>query len=300
MKPDFLMPHQLRGRRGWISLALLLALALLALVGRWDLRRRHGQPELRRLVAQAGDSVFTVARLRAWLAAQPESLGSEQVRAWLEGWVEDQILAQAALRQGLDTLKGAREELGRIRLRYLRGLLEEQSLSESLSVSTLELKTWLKGNGALLELPERRLRLEWWAGRDSLVLARLAREVARGRDVGQRLEGLRVIHGRTDYLARGELEPGHAEAAFRLKPLQMTPVLPLSTGWVCYQLESQRPAGWVPDPDEDEALVRAAMLQDLRWKRLQARLEALRQEAVWKVDLDPLLEVEAGVPPPRR
>lgn len=300
MKWEFLRPHLLKGRRGWISLAVLLLLALLAVIGRWDAQRRRGHPELRRLVAQAGDSVFTVARLRAWLAAQPDTLSRAEVQDWLEGWVEDQILAQQAVRQGLDTLHDAREELGRIRLRYLRGLLEEQSLAESLSISTLDLKTWLKGNSALLELPERQARLDWWAGRDSLALARLVPGLLRGRVTDQRLQDLHVIHGQTGYLGRGELDPRHAEAVFRLKFLQMTPALPLSTGWVIYQLAGQRPAGWVPDPDQDEELVREAMQQDLRWKRLQARLEALRQEAVWKVDLDPLLEVEAGVPPPRR
>jgi hypothetical protein len=58
--------------------------------------------------------------------------------------------------------------------------------------------------------------------------------------------------------------------------------------------------GWLPDPEVDGDIVRTAMLQDLRRKRLESRLENIRQSAVWKVDLEPLLEVESGVPPARR
>jgi hypothetical protein len=299
MRIDMHRPQLLKGRRGWVTLSVVLALGLLAIIGRWDAQRRK-RPALHRVVAQAGDSVFTVARLRAWLSAQPETLSRVEVQDWLEGWVEDQILAQAALRLGLDTLGGAREELGRIRLRYLRGLLEEESLAESLSISKLELKTWFKGNSDLLAQPERQLRLDWYAGRDSLALARLSPQLARDRVPERRLEELGIRRGQTGYLPRSELSPRHADALFRLKYMQISPVLPLPGGWVLYRLAGQRPTGWLPDPDADEALVRDAMLQDLRWKRLQSRLEALREEAVWKVDITPLLETEGGVPPPRR
>ncbi|MFA7332238.1 MAG: peptidylprolyl isomerase [Candidatus Delongbacteria bacterium] len=293
------LSRALWGKRGWVALGVLLLLALLALLGRWDTHRRRARPDLERAVAQADDSIFTVARLRAWLDAQPDSLSREEVQHWLEGWVEDQILYQAAVRQGLDTLGGVREELKRLRLRYLRGLLEEQSLAESLRISTLELKTWARANQDLLALPERQLRFSWVAGADSLALARLIPVIQRDQLTRKRLEDQRLGSGRTEFVTRGELPLAHAAILLGLKLHQASPVLRGPEGWMVYQLEEVRPVGWVPDPDQHEELVRAAMLQDLRWKRLQSRLETLRQEAVWKVDLTPLLEVEIGVPPAR-
>lgn len=293
-------PHFLKGRRAWVAIGLVLLLATLALLGRWDARRRRPQPEMLRSVAQAGDSIFTVARLRTWLAAREDTLSREEIRQWLEGWVEDQLLAQAAMRQGLDTLHGVAEELHRIRLRYLRGLLEEQSLAETLSISKLELRTWARANEDLLAIPERQLKLSWYVGRDSLALARLVPQLQRSRVRERHLSDEDLQSGQTPYLTRSELPATHAAAVSALEMRGVSPVLPLPGGYVVYQLVGQRPVGWVPDPDADEGTVRAAMLQDLRWKRLQARFDALRDEAVWKVDITPLLEVESGVPRARR
>ncbi|MDP2360987.1 MAG: hypothetical protein Q8O14_09570 [bacterium] len=294
-------PRSRRGRLAWTAVALLAALTILALIGRWDAaRRRQISPELRRAVAQAGDSILSVARVRAWLDSRPERLSQDELRRWLEGWVEDQILAQAAARLGLDTTASVREDLVRLRLRFLRGLLEEQSLAESLTVSKLELRTWAKANEDQLALPERHVQVTWLFGEDSLALARMIPHLARGRVREQDLEELELRRGQSGYLARPDFLPGHAEAVAALKMLEVTPVLPLPGGWVIYQLTGQRPVGWLPDPEQDEELIRRAMIQDLRWKRLQDRLETIRREAVWKVDLTPLLEVESGVPPSRR
>lgn len=289
-----------RGRRGWVALGLVLGLTLLALLGRWDTRKKRVNPELERAVAQAGDSIFTVARLRSWLAAQPDSLSPAEIQRWLEGWVENQILAQAALRQGLDTLADIREELGLLRLHYLRGLMEEQSLAESLKVSTLEVKTWARANPDLLALPEAQLRFQWLTGGDSLALARLLPQFQRGQLGEKRVADLRLGAGRTDFVTRQELPPAHAPFLAGLKLRQATPVLRGAEGWVVYRLEEIRPVGWMPDVERDEELVRSLMLRDLSWKRMASRLETLRQEAVWKVDLTPLLEVEIGVAPDRR
>jgi hypothetical protein len=289
------------GRRGgWVALGVVLVLTLLAFIGRWDTQRRKAHPELERAVAQAGDSVFTVARLRSWLDAQPESLSVEDVQRWLENWVENQILSQAAHKQGLDSLAGIREELGLLRMRYLRGLLEEQAMAETLRISSLELKTWARANQDLLAAPERQYRFSWVAGADSQALARLIPIIQRDQLTRKTLEDRRLGSGQTDFVTRAELPLSHASALISLKLHQTSRVLRGPEGWVVYQLEELRPVGWVPDPEQDEELVRMAMLQDLRWKRLQSRMETLRQEAVWKVDLTPLLEVEIGVPPARR
>jgi len=293
------MPSWRRDRRGWIAVGLIVMLVSLALLGRWDWRSRSDQPELRRAVAQAGDSVLSVARLRAYLDSRGDSLTREELERWLDGWVEDQILAQEAHRLGLDTLARVREELGRLRLRYLRGLLEEQALAETLSISQLELRTWARANEDLLALPERQLDLDWYSGQDSLLLTQLVALLRRGRVELPLPDSLGVLKGRTGWTALDELPRAHGPILEGLDLAQWSPVLPVPGGWILYQVQGQRPVGWLPDADQDEAMVREAMVQDLRHKRLESRLEALRQEAVWKVDLDPLLEVESGVPPSR-
>lgn len=293
------MPTWRRDRRGWIAVGLIVMLVSLALLGRWDWRSRSDQPERRRAVAQAGDSVLSVARLRAYLDSREDSLTREELERWLDGWVEDQILAQEAHRLGLDTLAHVREELGRLRLRYLRGLLEEQALAETLSVSQLELRTWARANEDLLAQPERQLDLDWYSGQDSLLLSELAGLLRRGRMKFPLPDSLGVLKGRTGWTALDELPRAHGPALEGLDLQEWSPVLPVPGGWILYQVQGQRPVGWLPDADQDEAMVREAMMQDLRHKRLESRLEALRQEAVWKVDLEPLIEVESGVPPSR-
>lgn len=283
----------------WWGLGVLTLLVLLALLGRWDFRRRNQGPGGPRVVAQAGESLFTVDRLRAWLADQPENLPEEEVRRWLEGWVEDQLLAQAALKAGLDTLAGNRELLVRQKLRLLRGLLEEASLAETLSVSPLELRTWARANQGLLVLPEPLVRLEWLESTDSLSLAGLADELRRGRlDAGDPLPP-GVERGVTPLTSQAGLPPFHADRLLRLSEGETTPVLRLRRGWAIFRLLEERPQGWLPDPDLHPELVRDAMVRDLRWKRLQSRLETLRQSSPWRVDLEPLRELEAGLPQPR-
>jgi hypothetical protein len=285
--------------RIWWGMGLLALLALLALLGRWDFRRRNVEPVGPRVVAQAGESLFTVDRLRAWLADQPEDLPEEEIRRWLEGWVEDQLLAQAALRAGLDTLAGNRELLARQKLRLLRGLLEEASLAESLSVSQLELRTWARANEGLLVLPEPLLRLEWLEGPDSLVLAGVVDAFRRGRLGATVPLPPGVDHGVTPLTPQAGLPPFHADRLLRLSEGETTPVLRQRRGWAIFRLLEERPQGWLPDPDLHPELVRGVMLRDLRWKRLQSRLETLRQESPWRVDLAPLLDLEAGLPQPR-
>ena len=289
----------MKNRSLWVGLAFLVGLTLLALLGRWDFRRRHQGPDGPRVVAQAGESLFTVDRLRAWLADQPENLPEEDIRRWLEGWVEDQLLAQAALKAGLDTLAGSRELLSRQRLRLLRGLLEEASLAETLSVSQLELRTWARANQGLLVLPEPLLRLEWLESTDSLALAGLADRFRRGRLERDEPLPPGVERGVTPLTSQAGLPPFHADRLLRLSEGETTPVLRLRRGWAIFRLLEERPQGWLRDPDLHPELVREAMLRDLRWKRLQSRLETLRQESPWRVDLEPLRELEAGLPNPR-
>lgn len=282
-------------RATWWGLGVLTLLVLLALLGRWDLRRRHQGSDGPRVVAQAGESLFTVDRLRAWLADQPEDLPEEEIHRWLEGWVEDQLLAQAALKAGLDTLAGNRELLARQRLRLLRGLLEEASLAETLSVSQLELRTWAKANQGLLVLPEPLLRLEWLESADSLALAGLADRFRRGRLGRDEPLPPGVERGVTPLTSQAGLPPFHTDRLLRLSEGETTPVLRLRRGWALFRLLEERPQGWLPDPDLHPELVRDAMLRDLRWKRLQSRLETLRQSSPWRVDLEPLRDVEAGL-----
>lgn len=300
IKPDFHKAQLFRDRRGWIAVGTILVFAALALLGRWDWRSRSDHPELRRAVAQAGDSMFSVARLRAYLGSLDDSLTREEVERWLESWVEDQVLSQEARRLGLDTLAHVREDLARLRMRYLRGLLEEQSLAETLSISPLELRTWARANEDLLALPERQLDLDWYSGQDSLFLSQVPGLLRRQRLSFPLPDSVGVIKGRTGWTAVDELPRAHGPSVQNLEMEGWSPVLSVPGGWILYQLQAQRPVGWLPDPEVDGDMVRTAMLQDLRRKRLESRLESIRQSAVWKVDLEPLLEVESGVPPARR
>lgn len=291
------LPTWRRDRRSWIAVGTLLVFAALALLGRWDWRSRSDPPELRRAVAQAGDSLFSVARLRAYLDSRGDSLTRDEVEAWLQAWVEDQVLSQEARRLGLDTLAHVREDMALLRMRYLRGLLEEQSLAETLSFSPLELRTWARANEDLLALPERQLDLEWYSGQDSLLLDQLPGLLRRQRVRLPLPDSVGILKGRTGWTGLDELPHAHGPVLAGLKMEGWSPVLAVPGGWILYQVRGQRPVGWLPDPEVDVEQVREAMMQDLRQKRLESRLEAIRQGVAWKVDLEPLLEVESGVPP---
>ncbi len=244
-------------------------------------------------IATAGDSVFTLDRLEALLAATEDTLGREDIEAYLKKWAEDQAFAQSAIQASLLDDPRQREHLNRVQLRFLRGLLEESWISDPVDPSQRTLKRFYKKHSYDFVVPERQLKFAWYASPDSAHIADVLESLAENRLRREQLAAPDFEYGRSEFVEKRHMEPHLAAPLFELDYLDLSEILRDGENFIVYQVVGQRPKGYLLPFDAAEGMVRERYRQSVQSENLRLKRKELLQSFHWEMTLDPLYATDA-------
>jgi hypothetical protein len=240
------------------------------------------------VIATVGDSLFTLDRLNAILRASEDTLGREEIELYLRTWAEDQAFAQAALQASLLDNPLQAEHLNRVRLRFLRGLLEESWLAEPSDPSLRTLKRYYKKHTHDFVIGERQLKFAWYASPDSMHIVEILASLEGNRLRRDQLAVPDFEYGRSEFVEKRHLEPYQSKPLFELDYLGISEILRDGDIYTVYQVVGQRPKGYLLPFDAAEGLVREHFRQSTISEELRMRSKDLLDNLDFMISLDPL------------
>ena len=222
--------------------------------------------------------------------------------------VEEEAGGRDALQRSLQTMGSSRERFVQmIREMDLARTLIEQQIASTVSVSDDEVAAYYEENQARFSGPERVhvrhiiFAADAEADQETSDAARAKAEAARERALaGEDFAELarEVSEGPTaerggdlGFVARGQMVPEFAAAAFALEPGQISEVVRSEFGFHVIKLEEKRPAGVLP---LDEAAGRVRLL--LTQQRIGAKVQELIQSLGEAAEIRPLVAPPSGAP----
>jgi hypothetical protein len=250
-------------------------------------------------IATIGDSTFTLKRLNAILESSTDTLGRDEIEAYLHRWIEDQAFAQAALQASLLKDPRLQEQLHSTRLRFLRGLLEESWISEPSEPSKRSLKRFYNQHPELTTIANRQLKFSWYETADSLHLAKISDALHSERLRSEQLAVPDFEYGRTSFIEAGDLEPALADQLFALDYLDISELIKDGEQYLLYQVVGQRPAGYRLPYDTAEGLVRERYRQERQMEQLREKRKKLLESIDWQMNIEPIYSGRATVVLPK-
>lgn len=263
-------------------------------------------PEQRGIVvAEIGPRKITLGQLEARLAAEPAVIRAqygtiEKRKEYLASWVQFEVLAAEAARQGMDTdpkvMETARSQMVR---RFLKEAVADTVTDEH--VTEAELKAYYDANMGLYKKPEQ-VELRHLMFGDKTLAEKVREELDRGsegsaaklnalwQDYVGRVSEDHASASHLGSLGMVSLEPGAnaspsevarlqaiprplIEAAMALKPYELGPLVQTEAGYHVIMITSRSPA--VDKKLEDVA--RAIRSRVLKRKRDEKRAEVLAE-----------------------
>lgn len=213
-------------------------------------------------------------------------------RVLVEYLIENFLFAKAAEDAQLDTGPAFDDRMRYMRRRALRETYFEDKIRKS--VSEAAAKTFYKDRVKGMK-PQEEVKARHILVPSEEVARDLAEQIARGGDFAELAKqhsadpGTKGHGGMLGYFARGQMVPAFEQAAFELKPGEVSEPVQSKFGWHLIKVEDRRQK---PIPTFEE--VREQILNSLIHQQTQAEAERLRQTA--KIDyVDPEIkkEVEA-------
>jgi len=223
-------------------------------------RNRSGE---RQVAARVGKTELTFETLRSRMAKQglPESQEAE----FIDTWVNEELLAQEARRQGLAGDGDLKWELEQIENQLLINKLIEKTFSEKVRITDDEAADFYKKNKSLFTVEEDEVRFlhiltrtqsDAEAALQQIRAGKSFEETARERSV----DSYREKGGDVGFIRRGDAVPELSRAVFAMAEGGLSPVVRSSQGFHLVKLVGRHAKGETRDLTE----VRNEIMQRLR------------------------------------
>ncbi|MGE5849359.1 MAG: peptidylprolyl isomerase [Candidatus Methylomirabilota bacterium] len=279
--------------RRWLVIAASLWVTILAGTGWAGEATPPGPPEATQAVARVNQVEITYGQFKSRLESIEKERGPIPRERWkdlLRQMVQEEILLQGAIADGLDKEAAVKASLEEARRRVLieewirRKVLAQAQVTdeevrkryeeskplfstETVTTSHIMVKTEADAEAILKELQ---------AGKDFAELAK-----TRSQDTGSAEKG-----GNLGALRRGQTVPEFEEAAFRLQDGELSPVIKTEYG---YHILKGGPHNTVVQPlDEVKERIRQMLLQEKQRETFMALLADLEKRAAPEVFEDRL------------
>jgi peptidyl-prolyl cis-trans isomerase C len=223
-------------------------------------RDRNGDDKV---AASVGRAELTFETLRSRMAKQ--GLPSSQEAEFIDTWVNEELLAQEARRQGLDGDGDLKWELEKIENQLLINKLVEKTFSEKVRISDDEVAAFFEKNISLFAADEDEVRFlhiltrtqaDAEAALQQIRAGKSFEETARERSIDPYSEK----GGDVGFVRRGDTIPELARAAFALSEGGLSPIVKSAQGFHLIKLIRRHARG----ESRDLAEVRNEIMQRLR------------------------------------
>lgn len=216
-----------------------------------------------RVAARVGKSELTFETLRSRMAKQ--GLPPSQETEFIETWVNQELLAQEARRQGLAGDGDLKWELEQIEKQLLINKLIEKTFSEKVRITDDEAADFFEKNKSQFTVEEDEVRFlhiltrtqaDAEAALQQIRVGKSFEETARERSV----DSFRDKGGDVGFIRRGDAVPELSRTAFALAEGGLSPVIRSSQGFHVIKLIGRHARG----ETRDMAEVRNEIMQRLR------------------------------------
>jgi peptidyl-prolyl cis-trans isomerase C len=218
----------------------LLAFALACSTGRSD----------KSIVARVGNAVLTQESLEKNMRVEGVLSGQENV--YIEKWVNRELLAMEAKKQGLDKSTEFKNELKTLESEILIQKLLEKVFAEQIHFSDKEIESYYKQNRDLFILPEEEIHLLHILVKTQLEANQALQEIRAGKSFNtvakeRSVDSFRNKGGDMDLIRKGDVIPELARIAFSLPESTIPSVLQTSYGFHIFRVVKRYKTG---DPME--------------------------------------------------
>jgi peptidyl-prolyl cis-trans isomerase C len=245
-----------------ISAARTVASLGLAVACLWTAGCRN-RNEDKRIAAKVGNSELTRETLRSRMAK--EGLSPSQEAEFIDNWVNEELLAQEARRQGLSRDGDLKWELEKIENQLLINKLVEKTFAEKIRISDAEIADFYEKNKSLFVLDEDEVRFlhiltktqaDAEAALQEIRAGKTFEETARERSI----DPFRDKGGDVGFVRRSDTIPEVSRTAFSLGEGALSPIFRSSQGYHLIKVVRKH----AKDEIRDLAEVRDEIMQRLR------------------------------------
>ncbi len=254
-------------------------------------------------VARVGNTYLTEAEVQAYLRRQPPGADTLVLRQrYIEDWVTRKLLVQKARDYQLDQVPTIRKRIEEsTEYILLQALLDSVAKQEIPSMIETELRAYYEQNREALKLREPYVRVRYVSTThpDSAALARRLLQEATHKGEAEKIWPTLVHRFARDttlsfLLASFAIPRSHLpvnlnplwERLPRMKPGEITPVIPLHNQFHVLQLIEYIPEGTVPELEWIAPELRRELAIRQRKQLYQRYVQRLRQEALARNQLD--------------
>ena len=216
--------------------------ALIALLWLGCVREVEWEPEV---IARVGDRALTASEVDAWEASlrQPE-VAQDARSTYIRHWVEEELLYQEAIEQGLIKDAWVLQRLDEIKRQLLVSRLLEYECRKLNMPSPQIVEAYFKQNSSEFIWPCLHLVVDYWRAEDRQGIERLRSNVQRGRQTG-------IWTGKAGSLDQGRITvdgPGSAApevwtVVSRMSPGEVSPVRRVENEYWVFKLIDRREKG---------------------------------------------------------
>jgi peptidyl-prolyl cis-trans isomerase C len=245
------------------------------------------------IAAKVGSVELTVKTLRGQMAK--EGLSSSREAEFIDNWVNEELLAQEARRQGLSRDGDLRWELEKIENQLLINKLIEKTFAEKIRISDAEIADFYEKNKSLFSLEEDEVRFlhiltktqaEAEAALQEIRAGKTFEETARERST----DPFRDKGGDVGFVRRTDAIPEVSHAAFALNEGALSPIFKSAQGYHLIKLIRKHAKGEIRDPAE----VRDEIMQRLRVEKERK----VYYDLLYQLKSERKVTVGVSAPPP--
>jgi peptidyl-prolyl cis-trans isomerase C len=248
------------------------------------------------VLAKTGKYEFHESDFQRFLSYSPPYLkqqivsNPEQKESLIRHLMLQKIISDLARKEGLDKKDDIKEQLQYLMDDFLSKVYVLQSIVEKVSVSEDEAKKYYDKNGKQFVVPEQirvrhiLIKVPFGAPGDAKTKAKNKAEQMLGwLKKGEKFETLAEHYsedadsakrgGDLGYLSKGRMSKSFEEAAFSLKPGQISGVVETDLGYHLIRVDDHKPS-----ETKDFSVVKDAIVDQLKRELIQAKVEAFNKE----------------------
>ncbi|MDZ7372969.1 MAG: peptidyl-prolyl cis-trans isomerase [candidate division KSB1 bacterium] len=239
------------------------------------------------MLARVGSATLDLGALRtAWADTLSGDMQRAALRRVVQNWIEDQLLAQEAVRRGLAEDPAIDHELERLRSQLLANVALERLLPDTFRVSEEEIRAYYEANRDAYRRTEDEVRVQ-----QILVSQRfLAQEIYDRASQGEDFAALAKQYSQGPLAERGGdvgfvpvsyLPEKLRRAVVAARPGSLLRPLPLEDGFLVVKVLALAPAGSYRELDE----VRPRIEMELKRRKHEEAYRRLIQELSSRTDV---------------
>lgn len=258
--------------------------------------------------AKAGDHVFRKSDLSRILSYSPPYLQEQlkrdpqQKEMLIKRLMHQKIISDIAKKEGFDKKTEVKEQLQQITDSFLANEYLMQEVIEKVSVSENELKDFYNGNKEKFTTPEQvkashiLIKVNFGATEDEKKKAKeKAKQMLEWLKKGEKFETLaeqysddqqsKTIGGSLGYIARGRMPKSFDEAAFSMKPGQISDVVQTDYGYHIIQVEDHKDAA-TKTFDEVKDSIKEQMKNEIAKTKVEEFIKKAEKDAGFEIYSD--------------